>query len=244
MADPVSGTTSDLGDAAKRIPPAGWVGIVGAGLLIGLYLRRRTKAAPVTVGDAAAASTNLPSVPHGGTVLTPYSSTPAALGTAPRATSNRDWLRLALNFLIAKGVDAGTADTALHAYLNGDPMDVAGSAAIRLALAEFGPPPDGIPPPHFTAPPPNPIPSSPPPLRTPGDPSTFINRFDGGLPFTPEEQALRAKYHRENVPRGTSIWITPEGRFYRDPGTGALVPVPPAPAPPSVDSSAASAQHN
>jgi nucleoid-associated protein YgaU len=161
---PTSG--NELGAAARRIPPAGWAGIIGAGVVLGLYLRHRnaqaaTPAAPVT--------DPVPAV--GSTALTPINQSAPQTGAAvqgpPKATNNLDWLNQSLTFLIAKGVDAGVASTALHAFLNGDQLDVAGSAALKLAITEFGEPPEGIPPPHFTPPPTNPVPPAPPPVRPP-----------------------------------------------------------------------------
>lgn len=180
MADPIPpADTGDLGAAAKRIPPAGWAAIIGIGVLAGLYLRHRAATNTSTAATASTPPTDATGV--GGTVFTPSqtgATQPVAIQGPPKATTNLDWLNQAETFLIAKGVDAGVASTALHGYLNGDQLDTAGSAAVKLALGEFGEPPEGIPPPHFTPPPPNTVPSSPPPARTP------LPGWPGGPPFT------------------------------------------------------------
>lgn len=205
MAD-LADTGNEVATAAKRIPPAGWALLIAGGVVLGLYLRNRNRS---SAPAAPAEPEPLPTL--GGTVTTP--TLPGAAIQGPRrADTNLEWLREGLQLLIARGVDAGVADTALHAYLDGDPLDLAGSNAVKIVLAEMGPPPEGIPAPHYTPNPPNPVPASPPPVAKP-PPAPRVPLYPGtSRTYEQQERWMAAKHARaainkqiSHLPRGSTL---------------------------------------
>lgn len=74
----------------------------------------------------------------GSTTAVPYQETVAA--------DNLTWSRRAVNWLLAQGVDAGTANSAINAYVNqtGDQLNSSQYAAWQLAFSHFGNPPEGV----------------------------------------------------------------------------------------------------
>jgi nucleoid-associated protein YgaU len=87
---------------------------------------------------------------------------------APNPTTNEDWARIAINYLIAQGYDPALSDIAIRKYLQSEQLTVSEYALVKIALAKVGAPPMPIPNP---APPPStPPPTTTPPVTTPPPP--------------------------------------------------------------------------
>lgn len=178
----------------KKVGPftvATWAGVVLAGVIGGLILRRTllrdepATAAPVVTGDEPAAGYVAPQVPPYGlsgagpsyAVTSPMTTAPAA--AAPSIRSNLDWLRQAVERLTASGVnDPTTIHAALSTWLRGDPITVAQKAIVDIAVRELGPPPEYVPPLALKEPSmPPPVPTEaqpPPPIPAPPGPGTSL----------------------------------------------------------------------
>lgn len=167
---------------AKQVGPfpvAGWLGIIAAGVGIGVLVRRSSlfdggtePDVPAVEDDPAAgavastgyygAGAGLPGAFPGGNGQPPP---PSGVATAP--ATNQEWSMAAVRFLIAGGVDPVIADAAIGNYLQGNPLDARHSAALSIALRQLGPPPEGAPPVSGTPAPPPSLPSGNPPIMGP-----------------------------------------------------------------------------
>src|SRR5688572_8717937 len=103
----------DFGKQIGPLPLGAWVIVVGGGLGIAWYTRSRTGAtAPVVVEDGS----GVPGVGQGvGWIAVPPPS--SAPGGPPEPTTNEEWGKAAINYLIAMGYDANVADAAIRKYL-------------------------------------------------------------------------------------------------------------------------------
>jgi nucleoid-associated protein YgaU len=94
---------------------------------------------------------------------------------SPAPATDEDWGTAATNWLIAKGYDPATADSAVRKYLESAQMSAQEFALITLALGALGAPPQILPAPVF-GPPTAPVPTppvtttTPPPVTTPTTP--------------------------------------------------------------------------
>lgn len=130
-----------------------WALIIGGGAAAGFILRRyfAAKAPAAAVADPLAAPFTY--TPAGGNAGATSGSDGTDLPAVIPAT-NLDWSRKAIAILIGLGVDPAIADSAIRKYLNGDQLNAAETAAVKLALAtkEIGVPPEYVPPPlYYTA---------------------------------------------------------------------------------------------
>jgi hypothetical protein len=170
-------------------PLVGWVGLVAGGAGLGYVLRRRS----ASKKKAPTAGSKLPTI-DGVTAGAPSSSSSFA-ATGTRATTiavptpsqvtptisatNQAWARNTINGLIALGSDPVVADTAVRKYLNGDPLNTAERSAIRTAIGNYGPPPEGgikpitSAPDNIPSPPRTPTPSMPTPDQAPPSPAAI-----------------------------------------------------------------------
>lgn len=171
---------------ARRVGPWplwGWGAIGAAGIGAGLLLRRTAlfggggdepEAELSPEDEAAAGYLAGPTLPGGGVALPVAPQAPPAPTDTTPAT-NLDWARVAITYLIARGVSPTLADQAVRKYLEGMALDAQERAAINLALGSpsIGVPPEGVPP--IEGPPdPSPIPKppgAPPTTGKPGAPA-------------------------------------------------------------------------
>lgn len=163
----------DWGKQVGPLPLGAWVAVVGGGLGIAWYSRSRTSKAPTVVEDTS----GTPGVGDGSVSQWIQTSAPATT-VAPTPTTNEEWARAAINYLIAQGYDASLADTAIRKYLESTQLSVSERVMVTLALAKLGAPPVPLPaPPPLTdipkqtvTPPPtttNPVPTTPAPTTAP-----------------------------------------------------------------------------
>ncbi len=135
----------NLGEQIGPMPLGAWVAVVGGGLGIAVYSKRRSigKATATPMVDT---STD-PGVGVGaGFVNSTFTNTPAADTTT--ATTNEQWAVNAINYLIAYVPGAaGAADLAVRKYLAGQHLSVQEFALIQMALIKLGSPPQPLPPP-------------------------------------------------------------------------------------------------
>lgn len=133
-------------------PVAGWLGIIAAGVGVGVLVRRSGMFDP---GPDPADVPTVDADPAAGAVAGtggygPGAGLPGAFPTgngqpgAPAAPStNQEWSMAAVRLLIARGIDPIVADAAIGQYLSGLPLDARHSAALAVALTALGPPPEG-----------------------------------------------------------------------------------------------------
>lgn len=164
----------DMGKSYGPLPMGAWVVLIGGGLGIALYSSRNKKQT-VTVEDTS----GVPGVGTGAQSLWVQNAPPAGSDTVADETftTNEEWARACVNYLIAQGYDAALADTAVRKYLQSKPLSLSENALIKVALAKYGAPPVLLPeapelpvipqsPPEQPAPPPPPPPPAPGPNTT------------------------------------------------------------------------------
>ena len=156
------------------LPAIAWSGII-AGVYVA-YKWATVNRHPTQSSTESASE--LPSFPGDGTSDDPgygnaagsYSgSTATPPYSEPVIADNLTWARRAINWLIAQGIDPGTANTAIYSYINQDgTLNSSQYAAWLMAFTHFGNPPDS------TLPTPSQAPDSPatPPPPPPPDPES------------------------------------------------------------------------
>jgi hypothetical protein len=158
----------DFGKTYGPLPLGAWVVLVGGGLGIALY-SSRSKGPTIAVEDTS----GVPGVGTGAQSLWVQNAPPAGSDSVSddNFTTNEEWSRAAVNYLIAQGYDAALADTAVRKYLQSKPLSLSENALIKVALAKYGAPPVLLPDPPdlpgIPQPPPTPTPT-PPPTTSPG----------------------------------------------------------------------------
>jgi hypothetical protein len=167
----------DLGRQYGPLPLGAWVAVVGGGLGIALYTRSRDKAPAQIVEDTSGTA----GVGTGAVSTWISNNPPAPVADAPKPTTNEEWSRLAIAYLINEGYDPSLADTAVRKYMESQPLSLAEKAMMDTALRHLGPPPIPLPappelpkPPEPPPPPPAPTPTPPPPPPAPVPPSNQI----------------------------------------------------------------------
>jgi hypothetical protein len=169
----------DFGKTYGPLPLGAWVVLVGGGLGIALY-SSRSKGPKTVVEDTS----GVPGVGTGAQSLWVQNAPPAGSDSVAddKFTTNEEWARACVNYLIAQGYDAALADTAVRKYLQSKPLSISENALIKVALAKYGAPPVLLP-----EPPELPVIPQPQPTPTPTP--------------TPQPQP--------NPTTGRWIWVTP-----------------------------------
>lgn len=154
----------DLGKQLGPLPLGAWVAVVVGGLGIAFYTRKSGTAPTVvtdTAGDAGVGTGGGMFIP-----INPPTDTPAV----PAITTNEDWGKAAVNYLISMGYDPNVADTAVRKYLESTQLTLQEYALMRYALVRLGAPPIPLPAPPdppqtpvVTPLPPPVVPAQPPP---------------------------------------------------------------------------------
>lgn len=142
---------STLGKQIGPLPLGAWVIVVGGGLAYAVYTRRQNATNTGEVFDNTSTDPGVGAGGLGGTIYQPTTGTQIG-GTQPAApiTDNDQWAQVAINLLIARGIDPATATSAIGHYLQGESQSVQEWAITRIALAALGAPP--ILPPPVTPP--------------------------------------------------------------------------------------------
>lgn len=139
--------------------------VVGGALGIAWYTTQ-SKPKPVQVEDTS----GIPGVGTGAQSLWVQSQPPPGSDSVAddKFTTNEEWARAGVNYLIAQGYDAALADTAIRKYLASTQLTIAENAMVILVLAKYGAPPVLLPnpPPLPTIPTPPPV-TQPPPVTNP-----------------------------------------------------------------------------
>lgn len=124
----------DLGQKVGPLPLGGWVVVVGAGLGVGYFINRNAgkteTPTPTDPGSGTGGGSFLPIAP------------PEPGETTPE--TNVSWGVKAKQYLVAQGIDALVANTAIEKFLSGQALDARESAAVSMALARLGPPPESV----------------------------------------------------------------------------------------------------
>ena len=181
----------DLGKMVGPLPLGAWVAVVAGGLGFAFYTRRQTatNAAPAVVEDTSA----VPGVGTGGSGMW-TDLTPPALGSsanqdvAPAITTNDEWGRAAINWLIGMGYNPATSDSAIRKYLGMESLSASEFALVTAAIGHLGATPQLLPPPIFAPPTvqpdpppedntPPPVVNNPPPVVTPPPPKPTIRYY-------------------------------------------------------------------
>jgi nucleoid-associated protein YgaU len=158
----------DFGKTYGPLPMGAWVVLVGGGLGIALY-SSRSKKPTIAVEDTS----GVPGVGTGAQSLWVQNAPPAGSDSVAddKFTTNEEWARAAVNYLIAQGYDASLADTAVRKYLQSKPLSLSEKALLTVALAKYGalpillPDPPDLP--QIPQPPAAPQPPAPPPGQQP-----------------------------------------------------------------------------
>jgi LysM repeat protein len=155
-----------LGKQVGPLPLGAWLVIVGGGLAYAVYTRRQL----ANTGEVMDDTSTDPGVGTGGLngqTPTYQPSTGTQIGGPPGLvpiTDNDQWGQLAVNLLLARGIDPAIATSAIGHYLNGEAQSIQEWAITRIAIAGLGAPPI-LPPP--VTPPSTPRPPAPKPKPAP-----------------------------------------------------------------------------
>lgn len=136
--NPLAAVTSKAG----HLPPVAWVGVVGAGLALGLILRKRTSSSTTPV--AVASGPTVAGVVPVDTVGLAQSAANAVTQGAP--TTNLEWQNQAITRMVAAGQDPAVTQSAITKFLGGLELTPQEAAIVKMAIAALGPPPEGAPP--------------------------------------------------------------------------------------------------
>lgn len=132
----------DLGKQYGPLPLGAWVAVVAGGLGIAYYSTRGRGNSPTLVNDTSGS----PGVGTGGVSSWIQNTPPAGSDTVAQApTTNEEWARLAINYLIAQGYDPALSDSTIRKYLESSPLTLAEYALSKIALAKLGSPPQPLP---------------------------------------------------------------------------------------------------
>lgn len=152
----------DFGKMVGPLPLGAWVGVVGGGLGLMLYVRRQNASSDGGYTGTANTSDDAvmqyedvsipPGVGTGGWTYTPPVSDTGSGSTAPDPDTNETWARRAVNGLIALGYDPSVADSALRKYMEGSQLGASEYALVTIALGKYGAPPVLLPAPIFGPP--------------------------------------------------------------------------------------------
>jgi hypothetical protein len=101
----------EFGKTYGPLPLGAWVALIGGGLGIALY-SSKSKKPTVAVEDTS----GVPGVGTGAQSLWVQNAPPAGSDSVAddKFTTNEEWARAAVNYLIAQGYDASLADTAVE----------------------------------------------------------------------------------------------------------------------------------
>jgi hypothetical protein len=162
----------NMGKMIGPLPLGAWLVVVAGGAGIALYTRRQNT--PAVVDPSLDNSGADPRVGDG-SVSSWIQTQPPGTTTTPAITDNESWGTAAIRYLIAKGYDPATSDSAIRKYLDqGSAFSAQEFALVNIALGGIGPPPVPLPSPVFRPPtmpvpkpPAKPVPK-PPPVPRPG----------------------------------------------------------------------------
>lgn len=167
---------SEVGDALGQqigpFPLGGWLAIGGAGIGLGLLVRRSGILRDRTLDDPDAAEGEVgsvdpslapgftPGIGYGGLVALAPSRAPEGDDVqTTEADTNERWLGRAVAWANTNGFGAQATDTALRKYLQGREVTAGERAIIDQVLARWGSPPEGAPPLDIDTEPPPPAPT-------------------------------------------------------------------------------------
>lgn len=184
----------DFGKQVGPLPLGAWIAVVAGGLGLAYYSYRMQATKEPTIVDDTSGQ---PGVGDGSVSSWVPASPPSTApgGTAPVITTNEQWAKAAIDWLIAEGYDATLSDSAIRKYIAGnDPgPSIQEYALQRLALQHFGSPPQPLPP-SLTPPPvipaPTPTPTPPPPAPTPVPPAPVQLRWFTVTPWPTKGSTL------------------------------------------------------
>lgn len=152
-----------------------WGGLIGGGVGLGLILRYRMKRNPSSAGkdntlplisDADGNPTGVTASTagvqtRGGTVVVAQPATNP--GSSP-VTSNMEWARNAIAYLISIGTDPAVAQAAITRFIDGSGLTAVELGLVSKAIGATGPPPEYVAPPTVV---PAKVPDAPPGLQAP-----------------------------------------------------------------------------
>lgn len=119
------------------LPMGVWIAVVAIGLFIGYMINRNQSAKDTVIPEQD------PGVGRGGSGFDVVNPPPPQ---APVQETNMTWGFKATTWLIAQMYPPTTAGNAINKYLYGVDLSVEENALVNLALKQFGPPPEPLPP--------------------------------------------------------------------------------------------------
>lgn len=146
----------DLGKMYGPLPLGAWIAVVFGGLAIMFYTRSQS-GGEVEYGDEYVPVDTSPT-PGVGTgpgwvAVPPPDYAPEEGEPESRVpTTNEEWGRAAVNWLIAQGYDPAMADSAVRKYLAGESLGAQEYSLISIVLGVIGSTPVTMPPPMFGPP--------------------------------------------------------------------------------------------
>lgn len=195
----------DLGKQVGPLPLGAWIVVIGTGVGIAYWNYKNNPPAPT---EDVEDTSGVPGVGDGSVGgWTPTQPPAETVPPQTDPTTNEEWARRAINYLIAQNYDATLSDSAIRKYIAGIAPSITERALIGIALTRFGSPPQPLPP--TEEPGPAPIipkpPGSSPPVKPPPAP-----------PKPPPVSKPHVRYY--TVVSGDNLWNISK-KYY---GNGAL----------------------
>lgn len=132
----------DLGKQVGPLPLGMWLLVGGGGLFVA-YKVNKGIANRAATPDPSTQQLTETGVGTGGNQL--VYDPPQSASTTDTAT-NDSWGRNVTNWLVSTGTDPTAADQAVRKYLAGNALSLTERAMLNLAIAQFGVPPQSLPP--------------------------------------------------------------------------------------------------
>lgn len=156
MAEPDAPSPKGAGGALQKkygpLPLGIWLLVIGGSLALAFYLNSRNKESDA--GTATEDENSYVVDAGDGQYSTVGSGAGGGSSTgstgSPTYADNDAWYQAAVNYLIAQGYNAGTADAAIRKYLAGATLSVQEQALVNVAITKLGVPPSPLPPPETT----------------------------------------------------------------------------------------------
>lgn len=156
--------------------------IGGAVLILAVYAYKTNRVAPATGSATGIADPNqvapsptggqlldggvLPTMPVGSVTGSPAPTTPTS--SNPTITTNDEWIKAGVAFLITQGISGGVAQGGLQKYLDGSALSYVEGGYRDVVITKYGLPPTLLP---IGTTDPKPVPTPPPPPPPPAKPT-------------------------------------------------------------------------
>lgn len=123
------------------LPLGAWIVIVGGAGAYVVYMRRNAQPVDDTPFEDTGTPAGVGEGPGGLIQAMPYQTNSGSGYSGQQIETNDDWARVAINYLVAKGIAPAVATTAISRYINSESLSTSQWAVVSMAIAYAGSPP-------------------------------------------------------------------------------------------------------